>query len=424
MRVFASFVAAAVVAASAPAAASSSKELAVDAGIPAVLFVTSPKGRSPRVGASEILRLASQLLRSRTDLRLESPEQAGLDRRQLDGCSGAGRLACWTRAARPDYEQLLMREPALGEASFDKAVKPRLEAGAGPAFLFVALVVPEGDAGDRVSWLMLDLVQAVRQIQLARRPGGPTGQALEDVIYESAVASVMATRVANDAADLGGELTAAVEQSFRPLFEHTEHWRPYGEITLLGGAPGQQVELDGQLVGEAGEGSTRLLYVRPGKHAIRVVPKPDEALDPFVGEVQVGRESAATVHAELSAARSAGLRTGLLWGGVGAAIAGGVLVARAAAGTGAPGAVAVCLDSRCMPPPRPGFLSFCDLAHPGTECGGPRVAPVGFGLLAAALVWSGGNLLLDAESDSPWLRLAGGLALGAAVFGAATLASR
>jgi hypothetical protein len=399
------------------------RELPVDPGVPAVMLVTSPKGRSPTVSGSEILRMASEMLRERTDLRLLSPEQAELEQGQLDLCSGAGRLGCWTRACRPDYQRLLLDEVAA-DAPFE-ALKGKLDRTA-PAFLFVVLVVPEakGDnPADRVSWLLIDLEYALRELHQARRSRAAEGT--EDAIFSLAVASVMGSHAVSAASQLHDELAKAIEQ-FQPLFERAGHWLPYGEIDLVGGGAGHQIEVDGQLVGESGEAGTRLVRVRPGRRAVRLVPRVDAALQPFATSVEVSRDQPARVRADLIPlpGTSSVLRSVSLWGGLGLVAAGATMVVRAAIPASDPQPVDVCFEGHC-PAQRNGyFRTFCDLAHPTAPCGGVMVAPLGFSLVGAGAVWAGGALMSDPTDDgSPWLRMLVGVGLGAVGYGISALAS-
>jgi hypothetical protein len=391
--------------------------ISVDPGDGAVMLISAPKGASPVTSSSDVFRIAAPLLREHTRLRLVSPEQAGLDKRRLDACAGATRLGCWTREARRDYDLALVNTPELASAPFESVVA-HLDPRA-PKVLFVILLVPERGR-DKLSCLMIELEPALRAVHRGRSGGSSS---IEDAIFETAVFSRIGTETIENTADLDAVLHTLVLRDLRPVLERQNRWEPYGQIALTTVEADLAVEVDGRPVGRSAAGLNELVAVEPGKRRVVVSRPGDERLLPFVAEVEVKRGESVALRAELFASSLWAHRVSL-YGGLGAAVGGAVLLGAAVAGIGAARTEDVCVRGTCSPAPG-GFLTSCDVLRPGSApCGGVLLAPLGYGLLAFGAAAAGGALFEDAETDdSAWWRLAIGLATGALAYGASALLS-
>jgi hypothetical protein len=184
------------------------------------------------------------------------------------------------------------------------------------------------------------------------------------------------------------------------------------------------IEIDGQRVGETGDGPTKLARVRPGLHGLRLVPPPDQELLPLARTIEVKKDAPELVRLALERApfEPAWIPSALTWTGIGALTAGAAMVLVAALPSG-PQPIELCSAGRCRPESG-GFRTFCDLAHPDAACGGVMVAPLGLSLIGTGAAWAGGGFVLDDNAPSLWLRTGIGLVLGAAIYGLAAALNR
>jgi hypothetical protein len=382
--------------------------IAVDERVPAVALVMSPRGAEPGSRTTELLRAAARALESRTDLGLQSAEQAGSDLRQIDAC--ADRLSCWVRAIRPDFASHL----ATGGRYADHVAALDARGVRYPRVLLVVSIATRADGADRVGAMLVDTDHALSTYAELREARTPT-ETIENRVFETAVLAPGAVVRPGDTAALARFFDAAFDGPFRAPLEQAGHWDARGRLRLEA-PPGLLVELDGRPVGQTGAAPTVLTGLRAGDRSLGLTD-PSGAYEPWSAPAAIGAGQELRVTAELSRAGSAlrGVTRGTAWwGGAVLMAAGGALTVWGAAGGS---------DWRDVSDaePSPRFTTFCDLlgsaASPCATAGGQvKVAPLGYGLALAGGTWMAGAWL-DEGRDGPWLPMLIGVAAGAAAYG-------
>lgn len=383
--------------------------IAVDERVPVVLLVLTPGASVPGARTSDLQRIAAEVLRRKTDLNLLSLEQAGADAARIADCHG--KLGCWVRAVRPDYDRLQTELPT--DTSY-------------PRFLIALSILAKPGAPERLSAVLLETDAVLAFDHAFPRSGAGWEEKLENRVFELAEQSPPVTADLSDAARVRAYFERLFESEWRGAFEKSGHWEPHGAVLITCSIAGRTIELDGAAVGVTRKGTTRLTGVAPGKRRITVAGRSGRA--PFEATVEVTPGASAAITAEVEAEeRPAGagaiVRGATFWSGVGLAAIGVGLSTYAAVAT--PSKIAVCLDApgggSGLCPPEREFLSFCELSSDDpAACGGSKgvlVAPLGFSFIGAGGAWALGSALFGGEDDVPWIPLAAGLVLGAVAYG-------
>ncbi|MCK6550595.1 hypothetical protein L6R52_32455 [Myxococcota bacterium] len=378
--------------------------------MPAPILVVSPRGVAAGLRSSELVRLTSEELQTRTDLRGLSPEQAGIDLERFAACPVRERFRCWLELTRPQEAR----------------------------FVFVYRVEPLGPTRDRVSLLAVDVPRA-RALAAAVSPIGDGWQdQVEDVIFASAV-QVEPRDIDVSAPEQLERAVADAIEALRPELERAGHWEPWGALLVELPCPSCTVVAGERTVAMPKSGPLELPRLRPGPRTLRVF----EGAEPrWSCELAVERRQVHTVREgdctfiELTAAQDPRPRwalgaTGVAVGATGAALTlwGAVRASSGPAticilpnGTVSDGTVSD--GTGCAGLGTPTF-GFDPSATPTIDAGavnprGVQIVPLGLALVAAGTTWSLGQVLFD---DWPWwAHLAAGTALGAAAYGLGALA--
>ena len=391
-------------------------DLTLDEREPALLYLTRPKGRGPGLAdLASIQDAASRAFAERTNLALRPLESFGFDPAELDACDPDRRMTCWLGRLRAE------RGSARPEPPGARASRSR------PRYLFVLAVHPGGKAGDEHYGLLLDLDLAQETYERAHvtEPGWEEG--VEEQIFRAVLQGELTRVAAGDDAARRRYFQQLVEETFRPAFERTGHWEPYGRIELSADRAGLPIELDGDPIGTTALGARTIHGVTPGERTL-VITGPGGARISLPAHVDRGRVTALSAAVASSGPKLA--RATVLWGGVAVAAAGAVVggLAIARAGSDVRSACLVRPGSdadRCSELGLPTF-GFDPGAAPSADPAavnpsGVPIAALGVGLLAGGATWALGTALFGADDDYPWLQLGAGLALGALTF-AATVA--
>lgn len=344
--------------------------------VPLALVVSMPTGLVANVGKSELIRIASDLVRRHTDF---FPQE--LDEIAVRDCKG--RLTCLALKSRRDY----------GSQQ--------------PGYLLLISNVPVPDGADRMSLTLLDVERAILIHRDApRRPGWQ--DEVEATVSEDAAVSPPLGSGARDVQEALTLLATVFTRNLADELEKAGHWEPFGEIEIACEVEGAVIKLDGNGVGSTIAGVTRLAGARPG---IRSVELEHPKYLPFRTTLEVTRGGIARAEATFEAppGNDTGIvRQVVLWSGVAAAAAGvGIAIAGAALPSDG--------ETSCFAPCETGreFRTFGD--------GPVAVAPLGFALAGTGLVWALGTWLFGGSDDVPWIQLVTGAVVGGTTYALSVL---
>ncbi len=376
---------------------------------PLAFVLVTPTGEPARTRSSDLIRLVDEATRTQTSLALR-----GADDAIAQGCRG--RLLCLVLRLRPDYERDSLRD-AGGVRPYSEHLRALDERDVVyPKLLLLLTNVTREGEPDRLSAQLIDTDRVLEAYHADPRDAEYWEANLEAAINENAPSSPR-TEVATLAA-AQAFVTALFDTHLRPSLEAGGQWKPFGHIELAATAPGLTILLDDAPVGVTGAGRTRLDGVLPGQRSLRVE---GPTLHSDVETFEVVRGEAVAVAPELSArptGESATTRWALEIVGAAAVVAGGVLVAVAAATPDTTlhtycveGALAGCTSTR-------GFVTSDYDVERGAfpNGGGVALAPLGLGLLAGGIAWGAGTLLFVEEDETPWIPLVVGVVLGVTTF--------
>lgn len=382
---------------------------AADEVVSAPILVVRPRGAVTGLRSSELVRLTSDELHAKTDLRGLSPEQAGVDLERFSACPVRERFRCWLELTRPQDAR----------------------------FVFVYRVEPVGPSRDRVSLLAIDVPRA-RALVAEISPSAEGSQdQVEDVIFASAVHAEPRDVDVAAPEQLERAVADAIE-TLRPELERAGHWEPWGTLLVDLPCPSCAVVAGERSVVMPTSGPIELARLRPGRRELRLYAGTEPR---WTCDAEVERRHVRTVREgdctpmDLTAAREPVPRWAL--GATGAAVgATGLALVIYGAARAASGPATLCILSDrtvsdgtvsdgtgCAGLGTPTF-GFDPSRTPTTDASavnprGLEVVPLGLGLVAAGATWSMGQVLFE---DWPWwAHLAAGTALGAATYGVGAL---
>lgn len=371
----------------------------------------TPTGEVARTSSSEVIRLFSEVLRRETDFNAQVLDAAVMiECRGKLGCiSLKARARDYDPAARPSEDgKLLPYREHVRRLKEDKVPYPRY-------LLVISNVTLEGEE-DRMTAVLVDTDAALQIFHEDPRKSSDWQDDVEARVTTSAVLIPPIKINVRDADETRRFLERLVLEDFRRLFEQGGHWRPYGELTLVGPDPGLAIVIDGDTVGTTQGETTRILQVLPGSHRVGLT-HPDYT--PFQQDVTV--TAGATTQVDARPARVAGSAAGLhqvvFWTGVAASVAGAALVGYAF--TLPANVTTACFEGEgCSS--NSAFVSFgydpqASLAR-DVNPSGVLVAPLGYSLVLTGAAFSLGTLFIG-ESEIPWLPVVLGLGAGVVAYG-------
>jgi hypothetical protein len=277
---------------------------------------------------------------------------------------------------------------------------------ASPLLLIISAVKAKN--GDRVSATLVDADVAREEMRKSSpgRTGRSDREALETLVSERATLVRPQWAEVKDARGLETFLDALMREHLEAVLRARDAWVPHAKLRLLRLPAGTAITIDGAHIGFAEAEETQIIGIKPGKRAI-ALEHPGH--DPLSLEVELLRGQETELSLVLAEHREdvSGLRTALLWTGVGASAIGTAVAAYGAAHAG--GSRVVCLTDDPAGSQCAGRSEFY-------SAGGVALAPLGYSILSAGAVWSLGALLFGDDHQVPWLELILGTGIGLAVY--------
>ena len=383
-----------------------SLDLVVDEREPVAMMVKTPRGELASARISEILRVANEVFREHTGLRVDSMEIAGVDRTSLAKCGPDEQLSCWSRLLINAYTTDSERTP--------------------PKLLMVTSVIPDSKKGDRFSTLLIDLPEVQRITENASREVQDLSVNLEDTIFERAVETVSGFTLVSNLESTNRYFNNLVTQQLRQKLRSIGQWRPFGEVRLTGGK-GMMVMLEGQLVGSLADDQVFIRGLRAGQRKLEL-RSIDGSIRPVElnERVQAGQVVDVLVKQEpnlegLEASKSVMRWTGLGTALIGAGIAVTALVLPVQAQTITP-----CQGDACPADESNAFARACDYSSRelGESCAGldnVLVAPLGYSMIASGVSLSALSYIEDETGDFRWWTPLASVAIGMISYGLSAL---
>lgn len=368
------------------------------------LVVLTPRGEVAKPVISQLLELTTEALRPVTNL--EPVEVSVTDK--LRECKG--RLKCIAPLAAIELERSL---PMAGQLT-DR-----------PLYVLVISVLAQEGEPDRLTAILLN----AREVEAIKHANpNLSDEEQESLVSESpkAVLASPASALSQNEEQARRYVERLIDQDFRTVFTSFGNWEPYGTIELVTTVDAATVMLDGQTIGVARGGVTRIEQVAGGKRALRVETS---GAAPFETQVVVEPQGVVRVEAELEEAGSGGnlARDLTFWGGLAIAAGGAALTVYGVAAQSSAVYTSNCLEVAGAPGCgsgreflRFGFRTEADIKDAFAEDpngGGPMIAPFGYSLVAAGGAMAAGTLLLKDRPELWWVPIVGGAALFAASYG-------
>jgi len=362
---------------------------------PIAVLIVAPSGDIAGVPVAEAQDVIRRALTENTDLDPSFPDATDA----IEGC--AGRIGCVVPQIRSDFD----RQKYLGQ-SYERYLE-RADSMGYPRFL--AILSGIGGPKARLSAVLVDTDVALAEWHIASREG-PWQDELERQVARLAVRD-RPPWVELESADAARRaLGSLFERRFRPVFESTQHWAPYGTVafeiddTL-------DVIVDGRVVGSTVIGTNELRGLRIGSRALALRN----------GEETVWRREVAVISGEtisvtpsLSLTTEGAVRVATLWSGVALAVAGAALTGYAVYQQN-DAAPRVCVA--------PAGTMGCDkgatfrtLSSDPGDSQGVLTAPLGYSLVGAGAAWSVGAVLTDSD-EVPWIPIVVGVVAGGLAYG-------
>jgi len=362
--------------------------------VPLTLVVSTPTGQVADISKSELIRIASDLVKEHTDF---FPQD--LDELVIEECKG--RLTCLALKSRRGEEG----SEGLQDAKY--------------LLLISNVSIPDG--ADRLSIVLLDVEAALRIHRDAVRKVGWQDE-VEATISEEAVISPPLRSEVRDAQEATTFLATAFTRELARGLEDAGHWEPYGNIEISCEHEGAVIQLDGNGLGSTVSGVTELHRARPGARTLEIE---QQGYEPFQTTVEVTRGGIAKVHVDLTSlpSNTTGIvRQAVAWSGV---AVGAVGVALSIFGAVKKGNA----ESGCFAPCDTGsqFITFgYDPSEVGSTSNinpsGVAIVPLGAALAGTGLTWSLGSWLFAEDGDIPWIQLLVGAAVGGTTYAIMVLA--
>lgn len=367
---------------------------------PLVMFVVRP-GNTAGPAGIDLVRAAGDALAKRTGLFVENAEQAGVDLSAVAACSAAELLACYARAVPDTATQRIRRRHLLVITLFDR---------------------PNQHHTASLSALLLDLDAAKRAQESIFGGDEDSKQRLEDAIFERTARATERTVDLRDPQKVQAYFEALFDRELRPMLE--ADFDPFGELELEGAAPELELAIDGNVLGKTTGKKISIREVRPRKLELEL-SDPRQRYLKLEREVNIVRGERSTLKIELVRAAEPGiapqLRKATFWGGVGLAVAGGVLATYAIARAPSGELTQTCTGPECANTgPSRSFANFCELSSDRpSRCdpGGIRAAPLGLSAMLSGGIFAAGTALFGEEAEIPWWPLAIGTVAGIASYG-------
>lgn len=362
---------------------------------PLVMFVVRPGNTAGPKGV-DLFRAADDVLAKRTGLFVENAEQAGVDLATISACGASELLACYSRAV-PDSNKTIRRRHLLVVTLFDRQ---------------------NNTAG--ISSLLIDLDAAKSAHGAFVDSDEDSKQRLEDAIFERTARASERTVDLRDANAVRAYFEQLFDRELRPMLE--ADFDPFGGLELIGAAPELELEVDGNVLGKTSGKKIAIREVRPRKLKLEL-SDPQQRYLKLEREVDIIRGETSTLNIELVRVARPGIapqvRSATFWGGLGLAVAGGVLATYAIAKTPSGELLETCTGLDCENQNK-NFATFCELSSDrpsGCSKNGVRAAPLGMSAILSGGIFAIGTKLFGEETEIPWLPLAIGTVAGIAGYG-------
>jgi len=381
-------------------------DLVVDEREPVAMMVKTPRGELASARISEILRVANEVFRQHTGLRVDSMEIAGVDRTALSKCDLDEQLSCWSRLLIDAYTNDSERSP--------------------PRLLMVTSVIPDSKKGDRFSTLLIDLSEVQRIVENSSRGGQDLSANIEDIIFERAVETVSGFTLVSNLESANRYFNHLVTQRLRQKLRSIGQWRPFGEIRLTGGK-GMMVMLERQLVGSVSDDEVLIRGLRAGHRKLEL-RSVDGSIRPieFTEMVQAGQVVSVSVIQEPNFEGLEASKSVMRWAGLGTALVGAGIAVTALVLPVQAQTISPCRGDACPLDERNSFARACDYSSRelGESCTGLNnilVAPLGYSIMASGMSLSALSYIEDETGDFRWWTPLASVAIGMISYGLSAL---
>ncbi len=385
-------------------------ELSASARDPLAVLLIAPTGVEGKVLTTDLLASVSQLVDERTDFRVEriAPQRAA-------GCQG--RLSCLVDKVRDDWDSTRRtlgngtnRPYAEHLADLARRETPY------PRYLLVISNLTGGDQ-DLLEVTLIDTDAALEVRHSLDDATDKDPAQRESLVAKAAVVAGPSEKSVGQTQEADRFLLNFFTSQARRKLTDAGHWEPYGTVTIT--APeGLAIKLDSRTIGTTGAGVTRLTQVHAGRRTLYLS---SPAYEDYETRFELKRNSSVQLQPTLTEAASpltSGVRTALMFAGLGAAAAGIGVTAYSL--TQPSGDVTVYCPT--INPCGGTFTSFGyspgDAPAVGNlNGGGVKTAPLGMALIGTGAAWSLGTLFYGEDADWPWLQVVGGLVVGGLTYG-------
>ncbi|MEE2903268.1 MAG: hypothetical protein VYC39_13120 [Myxococcota bacterium] len=381
-------------------------DLVVDEREPVAMMVKTPRGELASARISEILRVANDVFRKHTGLRVDSMEIAGVDRTSLSECDPEEQLSCWSRLLINAYTTDSERSS--------------------PKLLMVTSVIPDSNKGDRFSTLLIDLPEVQRILEKASLGGQDLSINVEDTIFERAVETVRGFTLVSNLESTNRYFKDLITQQLRQKLRSIGQWRPFGEIRLTGGK-GMMVMLEGQLVGSLADDQVFIRGLRAGQRKLEL-----RSVDGSIRPVELNEMVPAGQTVDVSVKQEPNLqgleasKSVMRWTGLGTALVGAGIAVTALVLPVQAQTISPCPGDACLPDERNTFARACDYSsrERGESCAGLNnvlVAPLGYSIMASGVSLSALSYIEDETGNFRWWTPLASVAIGVLSYGLSAL---
>jgi hypothetical protein len=389
------------------------------------VIASVPERNLPGVTTFDVRAIAEKVLRERTDFTVRLFEDAAISRCD----SRSDKLTCFVEQVW-DYDPSSSklkdedgRYKRFGEViDALKADQPK------SSFLVVISSIGQPDGSSRLTPVLLDTNGALLLIHEAVVNGKYEKPAdrdeLEGKISQFSIkASPPPKRVLHESID--PYLRELFLETFRPYFEQSGNWEPFGEIELQVAESGLVIEIDNNTIGQTKAGRTVIGQVRPGERTVRLT-LPGYLPAQSQVKVEAQKRSVLAMHVDkLPNEVAKAANKALLWGGVAVAVVGAAITGYALKEALSPGQRVICLHPE-------GSTEGCGSAEfvrfgakskddPPSLTVNPNgrglpIAPLGYSLALAGTAWFMSSALFAEDDSLPIVEFVAGAATFLAAF--------
>ncbi len=375
-----------------------------------IAFHSSSK--EPLLKRAQLQQILDEKLAVQGSMKLKPLSDA-----QIEQCfenSKYGRMQCLTRAVRPEYSDALAKE---ARSSGELRQLLRAKADSSSRYLFVVMT-RQTERGERLLVYRVDTSAALSALfKMNHVPGGITPLSIDkaegDIIHSAIGSGGQVELEYTQQTDLAETLWKALLPLLAPAIEAQRQNR-FAQLSIQTKLEGAEIRLGSRSVGATAQGKTQIVKLRPGQRKVTISHPGYEA---FSQSFVLKPGQTLTLSPELTRLPNLTAQytqQAVLWGGVAAAVAGGIILGLSFRGQDAG---VTCFSGQMCEGSR--FSAFSDGqgANGELQKGSVPMAPLGYSLIGMGATWSLGTLLFSDEDHIPWVEAVVGVVVGATSLG-------